>query len=336
MNEVPIWLTESDVVSLLDMGEAIAALEKGLSLEAAGTAQNLVKTHALWNGGSTLHAIGGVFENEGFACTKTWVNTRLGSSSMLLLFDSRDGTLKAMIEATALGQLRTGGITGVATKRLARSNAAELGLIGTGKQAMPQLAAIAAVRRLDCVRVFGRDTAKRDALLGKIRDTLGLTAIAADSVAGACDGADIVTVVTRATKPVIESGMLARGSHFNAVGAITPERMEFEPALLGRADAIVVDSVEQVRALSREFMDFFKEDETGWAHVQPLSSLLGARKSRAADADLTVFKSMGMGISDLSLAVEIYRAATARGIGQKLPKRMKAEPRFTAALPQGA
>ena len=62
MNETPLWLTESDVVSLIDMGDAIAALEKGLAQEAAGTAQNMVKTHALWGDGSTLHAIGGVFE----------------------------------------------------------------------------------------------------------------------------------------------------------------------------------------------------------------------------------------------------------------------------------
>jgi alanine dehydrogenase len=330
MSEAPIWLTESDVVSLIDMDDAIAALEAGLAQEAAQTAHNMVKTHVLWNGGDTLHAIGAVFKASGFACTKTWTNTKLGSSPTLLLFDTADGSLKAVMEAMALGQLRTGGITGVATKWLAHPEASEAALIGTGKQALTQLAAIAAIRPLKHVRVFGRNMPKRDAFVVQARKSLGLEVTPASSIAEACDGATIVTAVTRATEPIITSSMLTRGTHFNAVGAITPERMEFAPDLLERADAIVVDSIPQARNLSREFMAYFGSDEATWRRVQPLSAAIAAGGKRDSSADLTVFKALGMGISDLSLAIEIFRRARTRELGHTLPGREKHEPRLTA------
>jgi alanine dehydrogenase len=328
----PIWITEAEVALVLDMGDAIAALEAGLAHEAAQIATNMVKTHVLWDGGSTLHAIGAVFSKTGMACTKTWTNTSLGSAPTLLLFDAVDGALKAVIEAMVLGQLRTGGITGVATKWLARADAGDLALIGTGKQAMTQLAAIAAVRRLRRVRVFGRDTAKRDAFVAAASRALPLAIEVASSVGAACDGADIVVLATRATQPIVTSAMLAPGAHLNAVGAITPERMEFVPDLLGRADAIVVDSVEQVRRLSREFMDYFRDDDMRWQRVRPLSATIADGKPRDAGADLTVFKAMGMGISDLSLAIEVYRHATSRGLGHQLPARRDSQARLTAAI----
>src|SRR6266852_6939077 len=112
----PIWISEQDVVSMMDIAEAIQALEKGLLAEAAGEASNMVKTHAEWGKGSTLHAIGAVFPQAGFAGTKTWAHTEGGATPLLILFDSNNGALKAVIEAFALGQMRTASASGVASK----------------------------------------------------------------------------------------------------------------------------------------------------------------------------------------------------------------------------
>ncbi len=327
----PIWISEAEIAGLMDMGDAIAALEKGLRQEAAGQAHNMVKTHATWGKGNTLHAIGAVFEAEGFIGTKTWAHTEGGATPLLLLFGAADGSLKAIIEAFVLGQFRTGGISGVATKYMAKPDAHDMALIGTGKQAITQLAAVAAVRKLSRVRVFGRDRTKRDEFIARVKAELGLVAEAPASVAEACAGADIVTVVTRATQPIVTSDMLAKGCHFNAVGAITPERTEFDPALLARAATVVADSIPQVRKLSREFMDYFGADEGKWRKVASLASTVAAALPRAADADLTVFKAMGMGISDLSLGIELYRRATAKGQGRAFPHPKKAKPRLGAS-----
>ena len=142
----PIWITEEEVVRLLHLGEAIDALEKGLRLEAAGQAQNMDKTHLVWHGGHTLHALGATFEGAGVFGTKTWGHTAGGATPLMIVWDMNDGSLKAVIEAFALGQMRTGGISGVATRWMAEQDADDFAIIGTGHQALTQVAAVAAVR----------------------------------------------------------------------------------------------------------------------------------------------------------------------------------------------
>ncbi len=268
-----LWVTEGEVVRLMDMKGAIAALDRGLALEAAGKAENMVKTHAIWGGHHTLHAIGATFADEGFVGTKTWAHAN-GAAPLLILFDSHNGSLRAIIEAFALGQLRTGAISGLATKYLAAEGASDMALIGTGKQAMTQLAAVAAVRPLRRVRAFSRDGAGRSDFVARARKALGLNVEEASSVAQAVDKAAIVTLVTRATKPILTSEMLAAGTHVNAVGAISPERTEFEPALLSRCAAVVADSVPQVQNLSSEFMQYYGRDDAKWRAVRPLSAVV--------------------------------------------------------------
>jgi len=315
---VSLWITEAEVVRLMDMKGAIAALEQALAWEAQGKAENMVKTHALWGGHHTLHAIGAVFPEAGFVGTKTWAHAN-GAAPLLILFDSHNGSLKAIIEAFALGQLRTGGISGLATKYLAAEGACDMALIGTGKQAMTQLAAVAAVRPLKRVRAFSRNEARRAEFVARARKVLALDVEEAPSVARAVQGAAIVTLVTRAVAPVLHADMVAAGTHVNAVGAISPERIEFEPALLKRCTAVVADSVPQVRQLSRELMDYYGDDEAKWRAVLPLSSVIAAGSGHPAGGDLTLFKAMGMGISDLALGIEILRRASAQQLGREIP-----------------
>src|SRR5882672_4426083 len=144
----PLWISEAEVVSMMDLGQAIEALEKGLLTEAQGDAANMEKTHVSWRGGSTLHAIGAVYPKDGFAGTKTWAHTDGGATPLLILFDSENGSLRAIIEAFALGQMRTASASGVATKWLAANKTDDFAIIGTGKQAIAQVAAVLAVRQI--------------------------------------------------------------------------------------------------------------------------------------------------------------------------------------------
>ena len=327
----PLWLSEADVVALMDMGEAIAALETGLRAEASGDAENMVKTHATWGQGDTLHAIGATFPRAGFVGTKTWAHTEGGACPVLVLFDSHDGALKAVIEAFALGQLRTGGISGVATRWLAAEGADELAVIGTGKQALTQVAAVAAVRPLKRVRVYSPNAEHRANFSKKLEaENFGFAIAEAASVAQAVKDAPIVTLVTRATQPFLRAEMLARGAHVNAVGAIVPSRVEFAPDIFPRCGRIAVDNLAQVRKLSREFMDYFGADEARWRQILPLSQLLVRGEQRPGDADLTLFKAMGMGVSDLSLGIELYNKAMARNVGRAFAPPARVKPRLRA------
>jgi ornithine cyclodeaminase len=286
-----------------------------------------VKTHVLWDGGHTMHAIGAIFPEV--VGTKSWAHTEGGATPLVTLWGKHSGSLLAIIEAFALGQLRTGGISGVAAKALSKPNASVMALIGTGKQSLTQLASVAAVRDLAEVRVYSPTEANRQGFIAKAKSALGLKLVESASVEAACKGAEIVTVVTRAREPVLTSSMVAPGTHINAVGAISPERMEFEPSIIDRCTVLTGDSPQQVRNLSREFITRFGTDEAGWKRLQPLSAVLG--KPRPAGADLTLFKAMGMGISDLSLAIEVLERARARGIGRPIPEPKKAQPNLRAA-----
>jgi alanine dehydrogenase len=325
-----LWISEADVVSLMSLPEAIDALRDGLREEAGGRAANMVKTHATWDNGSTLHAIGAVFEGWGVVGTKTWAHTAGGAMPLLILIDAQDGAVLAIIEAFALGQMRTGGISGLGADVMARADARRMAIVGAGKQSLAQVAAVAAVRPLDRVTVWSPTAANREALAARIEQTLRIEAIATATLDEALDGADVVTLATRARTPFLTRDALPRGVHINAVGAITPERAEFEPALLERAGVLAADSVPQVRKLSREFIEALGDDEGAWARLQPLSALVAAGTTRPADADLTVFKAMGMGISDLSLGIAVLKRARAAGLGRPLPEVKRQAPRLTA------
>jgi ornithine cyclodeaminase len=324
----PVWISEADVVSMMDLSSAIDALERGLLAEAAGNATNMVKTHVEWDGGSTLHAIGAALPQDGFVGTKTWAHTEGGATPLLILFDSHNGALKAVIEAFALGQMRTASASGVATKWMAAANADEFAIIGTGKQAMTQVAAVVAVRPIRRIRIFGRNRERLDAFAERVRQEFALPVVAASSIAEATGGATVVTIVTRATEPIVSASMLTPGTHINTIGAIVPSRAELAGDALARASRIVADSVPQARKLSRELMDFFRDNPAGWEGVQPLSAVVGRREGRSPAEDLTVFKALGMGISDLALGIELYRRAVAANLGRAFEHPKKAAPRL--------
>ncbi len=322
-----LWLSEDEVVSLMDMGEAIAALEKGLLAEAQGQAQNMVKTHVAWNG-STLHAIGAAFPRAGFVGTKTWAHTEGGATPLVILFDSQTGNLKAVIEAFALGQLRTGAASGVATRCLAVRDAGEFAIIGTGKQALAQVAAVVAVRPIRSIRVFGRHKDRRSNFVSRTRQEFNLEVVEAASIREAVQGAQIITTATRATEPFLTAEMISRGAHINSIGAIVATRAEVAADVLARCDQVVVDSQPQARKLSRELMEYYGSGDDHWEQVASLANVVADRKERSATSDLTLFKSLGMGISDLSLGMELYRKAVEQGVGRPLPQPEKAVPRL--------
>ena len=324
----PRWISEAEVVSMMDMREAIEALERGLLCEARGEAQNMVKTHVAWGKGSTLHAIGAAFSEAGLAGTKTWAHAGGGATPLLILFDGNSGALRAVIEAFALGQLRTGSASGVATRWLAAENADELAIIGTGKQGLAQVAAVAAVRPIRRVRAFGRDENRRAEFAARVEKELGIETRAAKSIDEAVRDARVITLVTRAKEPFLRSEMVSRGAHINAMGAIVPGAAEVAQDVLGRSSRIVVDSVPQAQRLSRELMDFFITRPEGWEQVQSLAGVAAARRQRNTQDDLTLFKSLGMGISDLSLGIELYKKALRLDLGRSFPHPQAAVPRM--------
>ena len=329
MTGAPLWITEADVVELISLPEAIDALEGTLALEAEGRSANLPKTHLMVGANDAMHAIGAAVAGEGICGFKTWVNLQGKSETTLTLFSLDDGACLGVMEATALGQMRTASVTGVGTRRLALEGADEMGIVGTGKQSLPQIAAVHAVRPLKSVRVSSRNPETRATFAEAVTAALGISAIPVDTPAEAVTDAPIVTLITNSTEAFLTADMLAKGSHLNAMGAIVPARREFTDDVFDRADVIAVDSIRSVRDLSAEFRTHCGDDDVAWADVRTIASIIAADQARPADADVTLFKAMGMGISDLALAIEIYKRARAANRGHAVPERVKLPPRLT-------
>lgn len=328
MTDKPLWITEAEVVGLINLPEAIDALERTLALEADEQAASMPKTHLMVAANDAMHAIGASVAGEGICGFKTWINVQGKSETTMTLFSMEDGACLAVIEATALGQMRTASVTGVGTKRLAPNGADEMGIVGTGKQSLPQIAAVHAVRPLKQVRVSSRNPETRQKFAENVTSTLGIPARGVDSVDEAVSDTPLVTLITNSTEAFLSADMLARGSHLNAMGAIVPSRVEFTDDVFSRADLIAVDSLRSVRDLSTEFRNHYGEDDDAWAEVRTISSVIAADEVRPDGADITLFKAMGMGLSDLALAIEILKRARAANKGHKVPDRVKLPPRL--------
>jgi ornithine cyclodeaminase len=318
-----IWITEAEVVQLMDLKEAIAALEGALREEARGEAQNMTKT-LLQYGKNNLHAIGAKLGS--LVGTKTWTHTQGGTCPLLLLWSADDGSLAAVIEAFALGNLRTGGISGVAADWMARKDAKVMALAGTGKQALAQVGTMLSVRPIERLQIYSPKPESRTEFAKKAREEFSIETVACASAAEACKGAHIVTLVTRASQPFVTAGMLDRGAHLNAVGAIAPDREEFAQDVFDRATRVAVDNLPGVQQLSREFMTRYAS--RGWDEVLPLSKLVAQGQRRRDSDDISLFKAMGMGISDLALGAELVRRARERNIGRAVPQPKKAKARL--------
>ena len=324
----PIWLTEADVVSLVSLADAIPALERILAMEARGEAETMPKAQLGFGHHDTLHAIGAAVTGAKLVGTKTWAHTEGGAAPLLILWDTDTGALRAVVEAFALGQMRTGAITGVATKWLAAKGADEMAIIGSGKQAVTQVAAVHAVRKLKRLRVYSPTKANREGFAARMKQEFGFEVQVADSVEACVKDAPIVTAVTLATKPFLSASMLARGAHVNAIGAIVPARIEFTDDIFPRCAVVAVDNLPTVQKLSQEFIKYYGANKAPWDQVVPISKIVAAGQARPAGADLTLFKAMGMGLSDLAMGAEILERAAKRGLGYALPARERVQPRL--------
>ena len=318
MGEAAVWLTEADVAATVGLGDAVAAVRAALVAEHEGRAATMAKTALAWHGGHTLHAIGGVDHATGLVATKTWAHTAGGAQPVLAVWDSGTGRLLAMIEAFALGQLRTGSVSAVAIDALATPDASVLAIVGTGKQALAQVAAAVDRRPITQVRVFSPTTAHRAAFAERLRPHVPAV-VECDGATAAADGAAIVITATRAREPVVDVGMLGERTLVVAVGAITPERAELDHGIAAKAALVVSDSPDTARQLSHEL--------DAAPAVVSLSAVVAGAIAVPADGH-RVFKAMGLGLADLAVAGEVLRRCRAAGRGTPIPDRQRSEPRW--------
>ena len=314
-----LYLTETDVASLLDMRLALDALEEAFRARARGEAFNSPRGRLPVSGGA-YNFMAATWPAKGIAGHKAYTGTRKGARFHVTLYDASGAGLLAVIEAGRLGQVRTGAASGVATKFMAREDATVAAVIGSGYQAETQLEAIAAVRRLTAARVFSRTPERRNAFAGKMSERLGVPVSAAASAADCVRGADIVVTVTNSAEPVLTGDMLGPGMHINAAGANSWLRRELDTAAVARCGTVAVDDIEQAKIECGELMRAAETGHFSWDRAIQLDRVVAADLPGRRSADeITLFESQGIALEDIAVAERVYRLALERGLGARLP-----------------
>jgi len=309
-----LMLSRADVMHCLDMTEAIEAMPLAFGALSAGQAQAPQRTAiGLADQGIALlmPSLLQTVREHAFGLKVVTVmpqnppkNLPRISASVLLL-DGATGKTQAILEGRWLTAMRTGAASGLATSLLARQDADVL--------------AIHAARPLQEVRVVNRNdehyrqlVASLHALLGPTCPAIRRAATARETLAGAL----LVACATTATAPLFRWSEVARGAHINAIGAFTPQMCEVDAETLAHA-RIVVD--ERVAALieAGDLLQALANDRIAGAETWiELGELVrGTRAGRQAAEEVTVFKSVGIAVQDVAVALHVYARARELGIG---------------------
>lgn len=310
-----LFLSEEDVGQLVTMDDAVGALEAVFDQWGKDGTENLPRQR-LPLPVRSLNLMAASAPGLGVCGHKAY----FGGCHYVSLFSLEEPRLLALIQAGRLGAVRTGAASGVATKYLARKDARTLGIIGTGRQARTQTLAVAAVRDIEEVTVFGRDKDRRDSFVSEMSEGLNCDVQVAKNAEDCIRDSDIVVAATKSSDPVIFGDWLTPGTHVNAIGANGYARRELDDAAVLRASVVATDQRDQARTEARELIDLADSGKLDWDTVVELGSLVqGEAPGRTADADITVFKSLGIALEDIAFAKVIYDRAVAAGAGSTIP-----------------
>jgi ornithine cyclodeaminase/alanine dehydrogenase-like protein (mu-crystallin family) len=231
-----------------------------------------------------------------------------------------DGKLLAVMEADKLGQVRTGAASGVATRYLAREDAATVGLYGTGWQARSQLEAMARSRRLRRAVVFGRDSARRARFCREMSESLRLDVRPASTPEQVSEESDILITATNSKEPVLRGEWLRPGQHVNAIGANVATRREIDSQVVQKAARVVTDSKEQAVLECGDLIAPIAAGDLDWDDVVELGDIVSGKVAgRERATDTTLFESQGLAIEDVAVGRKVYELGRARGLGAPLP-----------------
>jgi len=237
---------------------------------------------------------------------------RSNHQSSTLLFDPHSGQAMALVSANYLTGVRTGAASALASRHLARPEAAVLGLIGTGTQSAHQLRAAMAVRSLNRVLAWDPDKANLDRF-SKMVGELGL-AFEAPDIADVAHRADIIITITPSREALLQRSWIRPGTHINAMGADTAGKQELDPELV-QAASIVIDDADQAISIGEcqhaYRLGLIDRDRLRWS----IGGVIAGAFSRRTPEEITLFDGTGVALQDLAVAALAYRRARERGLG---------------------
>lgn len=320
-----IVLTHEDVADLLPMVEAIEVIDRVMRTVSRGGAELPLRHVVPVGGGNMMGVMSGAIDAPhcyGVKLVSLFPgNPEKGLSShrgAVVLFEAETGGAVAMMDAGLLTAIRTAAASAVATRALAREDAASLVLIGYGEQAEHHLDAMMAVRPISRLHVAGRSEAHAEAFAARAVDLYPRLKVAhGTDVRAAVETADIICTVTASPTPILMGDWLPEGAHVNIVGASLPSKREVNDRVVERAD-IWVDYKPSTLAQAGEIVDMIKAGRLSEDSLKgEIGALLeGTVAGRTAPGQITAYRSLGITAQDLAAAEHVFRQAEATGRGQ--------------------
>ena len=310
----------AQITAAVTVGQLLDAVEAAFRDVAAGRDQSPLRFHVPLGNGDLLLMPG---VREGGSGSSVKLVTVLPNNAarglptvqaVVVWFDRESGTPVAVLDGRTLTAMRTGAASGVATRLLAREDAAVLAMLGTGAQAAWQVRAVIAARPIRELRVFSRDAAARQRFAAEMARELGdgVRVTAAESAQAAVLAADVVCCATTSSQPVFDAGWLRPGAHVNGVGAFRLGMIELPPELFARAALVAVDSRDAALAEAGDLVAAIDGGFLGEDSFVEIGTVDRTWTPARDPEAITVFKSVGLAIQDVAAAELVLRQTAPR------------------------
>jgi ornithine cyclodeaminase/alanine dehydrogenase len=321
-----LLLSRSDVQKLLPMSKAIDVVEGAFSELAKGTAEMPPRTVMIDSEvGGWIAYMPAYLKSSGALGVKA-VTVYKGNPAKhnlpttlatILVQDQQTGQVLAVMDGGYLTAVRTGAVSGVATRHLARKDSKIGGILGTGVQARAQVIAMCEAAKLDEALSFSVDPDdRRKAFADELSATTGVPVRLAKSTEDVLANSDIVALATTAARPIVKASWWKKGAHINAIGSHAPGVRELDTETVVKSKVVC----DQKAACLAEAGDIQIPIEEGAYSADRIHGDLGAVvngtiKGRESDSEITLFKSVGLAVQDISCAALVYQQALAQGVG---------------------
>ena len=318
-------LSHAQVLELLPIKECIAVMREALIALAAGEAHQPLRTiirppdasgvmglmPAYMSGGRAAFGLKAICVFPG--------NPAKGKDAhqgAALLFSAETGDLLAIINASAITAIRTASVSAVATDLLARLDACNLAIIGSGVQARSHLVAMSQVRIIKRCRIASRHIEHARKFSEEMRADFSFRLEPVGTVDEALEGADLIVTATTAVEPIVRREWLLAGAHLNVVGSSTPNAREVDSETMAAA-SLFVDRRESTINEAGDYLFAVRDGVIGPDHIRAEIGevLRGDKPGRTSQEEITLFKSLGLAIEDLFAAEYAYRKAKQANVG---------------------
>lgn len=306
-----LYLSDEDIAGILTMREAIDAVEKAFGEYAKGSVKMPPRSTIMLDkyGGSISFMPSYLEETDALATKIISIyprNPERGlptTAAWIVVNDPETGIMEAMLDGTYLTAVRTGAVSGVASRYLAPEGSRVAAVIGCGVQGRTQAWAIAETIELEELRVFDISRERMEKFAGEMGSKLGVDVVPSDSGADAVKGADVVLAATTSKNPVVRREWLGDRVHVSAIGSFYPDYRELDTGIIKEAK-VVVDSVEAIMEEAGDILIPIAEGAITEGHIYAELGeiVLGWKEGRTKDDGLTAFKSVGLAIQDSSVA----------------------------------